>query len=133
MEKITLEYWSLERLRPYANALRQNDDCVERMVEAIRVYGFRIPILARRDGEIVDGELRFKAALLLRLAEVDAVRRGESPEERLAEGAGEARASQEADRGRTRLLRIEAEEPQREGRSRIGHEPIMIGVFPRPD
>lgn len=70
MEKITLEYWSLERLRPYANALRQNDDCVERMVEAIRVYGFRIPILARRDGEIVDGELRFKAALLLRLAEV---------------------------------------------------------------
>ena len=70
MEKITLEHWPLERIRPYANALRQNDDCVERMAEAIRVYGFRIPILARRDGEIVDGELRVKAARLLGLAEV---------------------------------------------------------------
>lgn len=70
MEKITIEHWPLERLRPYVNALRKNDGCVERMAEAIRVYGFRIPILARRDGEIVDGELRFKAARLLGLAEV---------------------------------------------------------------
>jgi DNA modification methylase len=70
MEKITLEHWPLERLRAYGNPLKHNEDCVERMAEAIRVYGFRVPVLARRDGEIVDGELRCKAARLLQLAEV---------------------------------------------------------------
>jgi ParB-like chromosome segregation protein Spo0J len=33
-------------------------------------YGFRVPILALRDGEIVDGELRWKAARELGLVEV---------------------------------------------------------------
>ena len=62
MEKITLEYWPIDRLRPYEHSLRRNDDFVERMADAIHAYGFRVPILARRDGEVIDGELRLKAA-----------------------------------------------------------------------
>lgn len=81
MEKITLEHWPMESLRPYANSLRSNDDNVERMAVAIRAYGFRAPILARRDGEIVDGELRWKAARHLGLSEVPVV-----PVDGLAEG-----------------------------------------------
>lgn len=73
MEKITLEYWPLESFSPYATSLRNNEDCVERMVEAIRTYGFRIPILARRDGEIIDGELRWKAARRLGLGDIPVV------------------------------------------------------------
>ncbi|MCL1915686.1 MAG: DNA modification methylase [Desulfovibrionaceae bacterium] len=70
MEKLNLEYWPVEKLRPCEKALRRNDDCVERMTEAIRHYGFRVPILAGRDGEVVDGHLRLKAARRLGLAEV---------------------------------------------------------------
>jgi DNA modification methylase len=40
------------------------------MAEAIRAYGFRVPVLAKRDGEVLDGHLRLKAALALGMAEV---------------------------------------------------------------
>lgn len=70
MEKLNVEYWPISRLRPYEGALRRNDDFVSRMADSIRAYGFRIPVLARRDGEIVDGELCWKAARHLGMTEV---------------------------------------------------------------
>jgi hypothetical protein len=36
------------------------------MVASIREFGFKIPVLARSDGEVVDGHLRLKAARKLR-------------------------------------------------------------------
>jgi hypothetical protein len=35
---------------------------VDRMCGSIREFGFKIPVLARSDGEVVDGHLRLKAA-----------------------------------------------------------------------
>jgi DNA modification methylase len=67
---LTVESWPLERLIPYARNPRRNDDAVERMCAAIREFGFRIPIVARSDGTVVDGHLRLKAALRLNLPEV---------------------------------------------------------------
>jgi ParB-like chromosome segregation protein Spo0J len=51
---------SLERLKPCHRSLRKNDRAVKRMMESIREYGFKIPILARSDGEVVDGHLRYE-------------------------------------------------------------------------
>lgn len=48
----------LERLIPYARNPRKNDDAVQRMVGSIRQFGFKIPILARSSGAVVDGHLR---------------------------------------------------------------------------
>lgn len=62
MEKLKLETWPVERLRAYDRQLRRNEGNVERMVRCIEEYGFRIPILALADGEVVDGDLRLKAA-----------------------------------------------------------------------
>lgn len=73
MENLRIEYWPVERLRPNETALRRNDAAVPRMVEALRAFGFRIPLLVRADGEIVDGHLRLKAALALGLAEVPVI------------------------------------------------------------
>jgi DNA modification methylase len=63
----------LERLTPYHRALRKNNRAVKRMMESIREYGFKIPILARKDGEVVDGHLRLKAATRLGLTEVPVI------------------------------------------------------------
>jgi ParB-like chromosome segregation protein Spo0J len=63
----------LERLNPYHRALRKNNGAVKRMMESIREYGFKIPILARKDGEAVDGHLRLKAATRLGLTEVPVI------------------------------------------------------------
>src|SRR3954467_14348464 len=45
-------------------------DVEEDMCGSIREFGFKIPILARSDGEVVDGHLRLKAARQLGMAEV---------------------------------------------------------------
>lgn len=70
MEKLTVETWPTERLRPYERQLRKNGKNVERMVHCIEEFGFRIPILAREDGEVIDGDLRLKAALQMGLETV---------------------------------------------------------------
>ena len=62
---LVLEQWPVGRLVPYERNPRRNDDAVDRMCGSIREFGFRIPILARSSGEVVDGHLRLKAALKL--------------------------------------------------------------------
>lgn len=62
MEEVNLEYWQIERLIPYARNPRKNDHAVDRVAAAIREFGFRVPVVAKSDGTVVDGHLRIKAA-----------------------------------------------------------------------
>jgi len=68
--ELKLETWPISRLIPYSRNPRKNDHAIADMAEAIRTYGFRIPILAKSTGEICDGHLRYKASLQLGLAEI---------------------------------------------------------------
>ena len=61
---LQLEDWPIGRLIEYDRNPRKNDDVVDRMAQAIVEFGFRIPIVARSDGLVVDGHLRLKAARL---------------------------------------------------------------------
>jgi DNA modification methylase len=71
--ELNLENWPIDRLVEYARNPRKNNDVVDRMCSAIREFGFRIPIVARSDGTIVDGHLRLKAARKLELKTVPVV------------------------------------------------------------
>ena len=68
-----IEIWPISRLVEYARNPRRNDGAVERMCESIREFGFKIPVLARSSGEVVDGHLRLKAARKLGIAEVPVI------------------------------------------------------------
>ena len=57
-----VEQWSIEKFVPYARNPRKNDSAVDRMAGSIQEFGFKIPVLARSTGEVVDGHLRLKAA-----------------------------------------------------------------------
>ena len=57
-----IEHWPIDKLVFYARNPRKNDAAVDRMCSSIREFGFKIPVLARSDGEVVDGHLRLKAA-----------------------------------------------------------------------
>ena len=57
-----IECWPIDRLVFYARNPRKNDAAVDRMCSSIREFGFKVPVLARGDGEVVDGHLRLKAA-----------------------------------------------------------------------
>src|SRR4051794_4644488 len=71
--EVQVEQWPLDRLVPYARNPRKNDHAVAQMVAAIKEFGFKIPILARSDGSVVDGHLRLKAAHFLQLASVPVI------------------------------------------------------------
>src|SRR6202035_4112704 len=68
-----IEIWSIEKLVFYARNPRKNDAAVDRMCASIREFGFKIPVLVRSDGEVVDGHLRLKAAKKLGIAEVPVI------------------------------------------------------------
>jgi len=68
-----IEVWPTEKLVLYARNPRKNDAAVDRMCASIREFGFKIPVLARSDGEVVDGHLRLKAAKRLGIAEVPVI------------------------------------------------------------
>jgi len=70
---VKTELWPLERLIDYARNPRKNDHAVDRVAAAIKEFGFRVPIVAKSDGLVVDGHLRLKAARKLGLAEVPVV------------------------------------------------------------
>ncbi len=72
-QEIVVESYPIEKLVPYQRNPRKNDRAVGRMVASIQEYGFKIPILARSNGEVVDGHLRLKAAQKLGMSELPVV------------------------------------------------------------
>ncbi len=65
-----VENWSIEKVIPYARNPRKNDEAVDAVVSSIKEFGFRQPIVVDREGVIVCGHTRFKAARRLGLKEV---------------------------------------------------------------
>jgi ParB-like chromosome segregation protein Spo0J len=68
-----LEYWPIDRLIEYARNPRKNDHAVDRVASVIHEFGFRVPILAKSDGSVIDGHLRIKAARKLKLEDVPVI------------------------------------------------------------
>ena len=60
-------------IRPYARNPRQNDRTVDLLCEIIPKVGFNVPIVIDRDGVIVKGHSRYKAAIRLGMEEVPCV------------------------------------------------------------
>ena len=60
-------------LKGYDRNPRKNDAVVARMVESIKEFGFRIPVVAKSDGSVVDGHLRLKAAQRMGMKSVPVV------------------------------------------------------------
>jgi len=73
MAGLKIEQWPIEKLTPYARNPRKNDEAVPKMAGLIREFGFKVPVVVRSDGEVVDGHLRLKAARHLGLETVPVV------------------------------------------------------------
>jgi len=70
---VEIQVWPLDRLVFYAGNPRRNDAAVDRMCGSIREFGFKIPCLARSDGEVIDGHLRLKAARRLGITNIPVI------------------------------------------------------------
>ena len=49
-----LQAWPIDKLVFYARNPRKNEAVVDRMCSLIREFGFKIPVLARSNGEVVE-------------------------------------------------------------------------------
>ena len=58
-----IELRPIEQVRPYEHNPRLNDAAVDAVVKSIRAFGWRQPIVVDRDGVIVVGHTRYKAAV----------------------------------------------------------------------
>ncbi|HFI0448585.1 TPA: DNA modification methylase [Streptococcus suis] len=63
----------LDWLKPYQNNPRDNDNAVEPVANSIKEFGFKVPIVASPDGEVINGHTRLKAAKLLGLKNVPVI------------------------------------------------------------
>jgi DNA modification methylase len=70
---VEIENWPVTRFIPYSRNPRKNDHAIQRMAASINEFGFKIPILARSSGGVVDGHLRLKAAKELGVPEVPVI------------------------------------------------------------
>lgn len=71
------------RIRPYENNPRHNDDAVDAVAESIRQFGWKQPIVIDKNGVIVAGHTRYKAAQRLRCEIVPCVMADDLTEEQV--------------------------------------------------
>lgn len=73
----------LEEIKPYEKNPRKNDEAVEYVANSIRDFGFKNPIIIDRNGVIVAGHTRLKAAERLGLQEVPCIMADDLTEEQV--------------------------------------------------
>ncbi len=69
-----IEMISIEQVKPYTKNPRKNDRAVDIVAKSIKEFGFRNPIILDKNGEIIAGHTRLKAAEKLKLKEVPVIR-----------------------------------------------------------
>lgn len=63
----------LSDITPYENNPRKNDEAVKYVVESIKEFGFKVPIVIDKNNIIVAGHTRYKAAKKLKLKTVPCI------------------------------------------------------------
>lgn len=73
----------LFEISPYQNNPRKNDQAVEAVANSIREFGFKVPIVIDKNGEIIAGHTRYKAAKKLKLKEIPCIVANDLTEEQI--------------------------------------------------
>ncbi|MFA1326969.1 ParB N-terminal domain-containing protein [Streptococcus dysgalactiae] len=73
----------LSEITPYKNNPRNNDEAVGPVAESIKEFGFKVPIVIDKNGEIVNGHTRYKAAKKLGLETVPVIVADDLSEEQI--------------------------------------------------
>ena len=66
-----VQTWKIGDVHPYGNNPRNNAAAVKPVANSIKEFGFQQPIVVDKDGVIIVGHTRYKAAKLLKLKEVN--------------------------------------------------------------
>lgn len=74
---------SISEIKPYEKNPRKNDDAVKYVAESIKEFGFKVPVVIDKNGVIVAGHTRWKAAKELKLETLPCVVADDLTEEQI--------------------------------------------------
>ncbi|MGB0969829.1 MAG: DNA modification methylase [Mycobacterium sp.] len=90
--------WPIDKPTPYANNPRKNDAAVDKVAASIEAFGFRQPIVVDKDGVVVVGHTRLKAAQKLGMKKVPVhIAADLTPEQARAYRLADNRVAEEAE------------------------------------
>lgn len=73
----------INEITPYEKNPRNNDEAVKYVLNSIKEFGFKVPIIIDKDGIIVAGHTRYKAAIELGMSEVPTIIADDLTEEQI--------------------------------------------------
>jgi site-specific DNA-methyltransferase (adenine-specific) len=73
MNKLKIEYLDINKIKPYNNNPRKNEESVKVVKKSIKEFGFKNPIILDKNNEIIAGHTRLKAAKELELKKVPVI------------------------------------------------------------
>jgi len=76
-------YKKIDDVIPYENNPRKNDEAVDYVAKSIKEFGFKVPIIIDKNGVIVTGHTRLKAAKKLGMDEVPVILADDLTEEQI--------------------------------------------------
>lgn len=80
---IEVKTFKTSEIKPYENNPRNNDDAIDPVMESIKQFGFKVPIIIDKNNVVVAGHTRLKAALKLKLDEVPCIIADDLTEEQI--------------------------------------------------
>lgn len=78
-----VELLSIDKIIPYENNPRFNDNAVDAVAESIKEYGFKVPLIVDKYNVIVTGHTRFKACIKLGMSKIPVVRADDLTDEQV--------------------------------------------------
>lgn len=73
----------LNEIKPYEKNPRKNDEAVKYVAKSIKEFGFKVPIVIDKDGVIIAGHTRYKAAKKLQLDTIPCIIADDLTEEQI--------------------------------------------------
>ena len=73
MSKLRIDYVPIDKIRPYENNPRQNEDAIPLVKKSIEEFGFQVPLVLDKDLVVVTGHTRLAAAKELGMTELPCI------------------------------------------------------------
>ena len=130
IEDLKIIYKGVEEILPYVDNPRKNEAAVEQVAESIRAVGFKNPIILDKDGVIIAGHTRLKAARSLGMKQVPCIVADDlTPEQVKLYRLADNKTAEAAEWDDEKLAQ-ELEELYKAGidMSRFGFEPMTVEV-----
>ena len=73
MDKLKIEYVDINSIKPYKKNPRKNEEAIPYVMESIKQFGFKNPVILDKDNIIVAGHTRIESAKRLGITEIPCI------------------------------------------------------------